>query len=125
MKGHAPILRMRLAGKRPAIVFINDFPDKSADTWHNPGEKYNETWPSDHATVCTHGSTLSSLDLRFLIGSKVSISSDCENRAMALFEKAKNAGASVVAATHSIAGQYGRFSAGWTQIYYSKEVDNG
>jgi len=125
MKGQEKIIEMRKAGMRPAIVFVNDFPDESARSWHNPGERYGEVWPADHPTVCTHATPLSSVDMRFAVGMRVSISADSEQRAKALFKKAVEAGASCVAASHAIPAANGRFTSGWTEIYHAKEVAHG
>ena len=124
MRGHEPIIAMRKAGTAPKIVFINDFHCQTARDWHNPGEKYGEVWPADHATVSTAGDALSSLDLRFLVGLKVSISSLTEGRAKALFEKAKASGAKTVAACHSITGIHTGCKSGWTEIHHASEVAN-
>ena len=121
MNGHEPIIAMRKAGRRPPIVFVNDFKDPSAREWHNPGEKYGETWPSDYPTVCTHGDTLSSIDMRFATGMRVCISSTSEKRAKALFAKAKAVGATCVAASHAITEPSGRVSSGWTEIFHAEK----
>ena len=99
MYGHEPIIKMRLAGRRPGAVFIDDHPCPVARDWHNPGRKYGERWPADYPSVCTHGDLMSSIDLRFLVGLRVHISATNRGRAKALFEKAKAAGAAMVVAT--------------------------
>jgi hypothetical protein len=48
MRGHEPIIAMRMEGTTPTIVFINDFPCDTALDWHDPGEKFREDWPADH-----------------------------------------------------------------------------
>ena len=124
MRGHEPIISMRKSGKRPAIVFVNDFADPVAKDWHNPGEKYGETWPPDHATVSVDGDAVQLLDLRFLKGLRVSISSLSEARAKALFDRCKSSGASVVAAAHTIRdGAFVR--SGWAEIYHAEDAKNG
>lgn len=125
MRGHAPILRMRLAGQRPDIVFVCDFQTQSAEDWHNPGERYGEVWPPDHATVQIDPTDrIGSLDMRFLTGVRVSISGSTEERAKALFEACKKAGATTVAATHTYPVNPYRYESGWTEIWH-KEVTNG
>ena len=121
MRGHEPIIAMRKAGTTPSIVFINDFPCQTARDWHNPGEKYGEVWPADHATVSTAGDALSSLDLRFLVGLTVSITSESESRAKALFAKAKWFGANTVAACHVQPGRH-HLQAGWFEIFHTSEA---
>ena len=75
MHGHLPLIAMRKRGIKPGIVFLNDFPCETAKDWHNPGEKFGESWGPDHATVCTVGDVIQLLDLRFLVGMRVSITS--------------------------------------------------
>jgi len=110
MKGHIEIIKARDEGKKPQFVFINDYPCKT--DWFEWGE---------HATVCTHGDMLSSLDFRFLIDLDVSISALTEARAKAMFEKAKEAGANAVAACHVQGGIHPMDQTGWTGLWH-KEV---
>lgn len=110
MRGHEQIIAMRKIGRAPAIVFVNDYPCKTASDWHLHG---------DHATVDVHGDVVQLLDTRYLVGLRVSISGSTEVRAKALAEKAKAAGASVVAASHAIkVGQ--RFATGWCEVWERK-----
>lgn len=125
MRGHEAIIAMRNAGKRPSIVFINDYPDVCASDWHNPGEKFGKVWAPDHATVSTADDVIQMLDMRFLVGLRVSISSESEIRAKALFEKAKACGAVTVAAGHSLKSSSGRVSTGWCEIFHKQEVVSG
>lgn len=113
MHGHLPIIAMRKTGIAPKIVFVNDFPCQTSRDWHNPGAKYGELWPADHATISTAGDSISSLDLRFLVGLTVSITTYTESRAKAIFEKAKHFGAKTVAATS--------LETGWTDVFHVKE----
>ena len=106
MRGHETIIQMRLAGRKPSIVFVNDYPCKT--DWSEFGE---------HATVCTDGDTLSSVDLRCLVGLTASISASTESRAKALFAKAKQAGAVRVAACHVQQGKQPWEQSGWAEIY--------
>ena len=99
MRGHKEITDKRIAGYKPQIVFINDFKCYDADD-----------------TVSTAGDTIRELDLRFLHGLVVSISSDTEKRAKELFNACKQAGCKTVAANHvTRLGQ-----PGWAEIW-SKE----
>ena len=113
MRGQEHIIAMRLAGKVPKIAFVNDYPCKT--DWFETG---------DHATVCTAGNALSSLDLRFLVGISVSISADTEARAKAIFAKAKEAGAKTVAACHVLPGVAPFRQAGWCEVFHASEVPN-
>lgn len=111
MRGHENIISQRIAGHVPNIVFINDYPCKT--DWFEFREQ---------ATVCTADDPLSSLDLRFLVGLRVSISATTEDRAKALFDRAKKAGAKVVAACHLQPGVHATNQGGWTEIFYREEV---
>jgi hypothetical protein len=123
MRGHEPIIAMRKAGKTPKTVFINDFPCPTSHDWHNPGDKYSEVWPADHATVSTAGDALSGLDFRFLVGLTVIISAETESRAKALFLKAKRFGAKTVAACHA-QPNHPHLHAGWFEIFHKPETSN-
>lgn len=110
MRGHNNLIAMRNAGKRPAIVFINDFPCQT--DWAD--------W-SDHATVCVHGDQLSSLDLRFVVGMTVSVSSFDEARAKRIAEICKQAGARTVAGAHAIRINDHQTTTGWADIWQAEE----
>lgn len=111
MKGQEQIIKARIAGAKPAFVFVNDY-DCPTD-WF----EYN-----DHATVCTAGDNIQALDFRFLVGCKVSISSESESRAKSLFEAIKGAGAGVVAACHMQCEKHASNQAGWHDVW---RVSNG
>jgi hypothetical protein len=106
MKGHTKIIEMRLQRLRPDIVFLNDYPCKT--DWF----EYQE-----HATVCTAGDSLASMDLRFLVGCTVSISATSEDRAKAIFAKAKDAGAATVAAVHCQPDKNIWEQSGWCEVW--------
>jgi hypothetical protein len=110
MKGHEPLIQLRKAGTRPAIVFVNDYPCKT--DWHEWGE---------HATICTSGDQLSSIDFRLLVGLTASISACTEARAKALFEKAKQAGATTVAACLIQPNVSAWEQTGWADIYHKEK----
>ena len=95
MRGHQEIIEQRKRRLTPVFVFLNDYP---CDT--------NWFTNADYATVCCAGDNLASLDLSFLHGLKVSISSDSEKRARELFEACKQAGASSVAACQTMPGPW-------------------
>lgn len=107
MRGHERLVEARHNRKTVSgVVFINDFPCKT--DWANWG---------DSVTVSTAGDIVQTLDLRFLLGLKVSISSESEIRAKALFEKCKASGASVVAACHIQTGKRPFEQAGWCEVW--------
>lgn len=105
MRGHEQLIAMRKAGKRPAIVFVNDYPCRT-DWFETDGE---------HVTVCVAGDNLDRADLRFLVGVMVSATGSTEARARALMAACQRAGAAVVGAVHSIAEQ--RFGSGWCEAW--------
>ncbi len=105
MRGHEKLIEMRKAGKRPAIVFLNDFPCRT--DWFETGDK--------HVTVSVDGDNLDRVDLRFLVGLTVSASSFDESRAKAMFAACKKAGAAVVGAGHAVG--YPRIGTGWCEVW--------
>ena len=111
MRGQEKIIEIRASRKKPPFVFVNDYPCKT--DWF----EWNE-----HATVCTHGDSLSSMDFRFLIDLNVSISALSESRAKAIFEKVKDAGAAIVAACHVQSEKHPLEQAGWTGLWH-KDVE--
>lgn len=116
MRGHENIIRMRQAGKRPSFVFVNDWP---CDTnWLETG---------DQATVCTAGDSISTLDLRFMVGLRVSVSSHCEERAKALYEACKSAGVEVVCGVHLKPEKKPWAQDGWVALWnpHHEVVDHG
>ena len=106
MTGHEQIIKARIAGNKPAFVFVNDYPCPT-DWFDN----------DDYATVCTHGDSLQALDFRFLVDCMVSISAESEKRAKGLFNQIKQAGAGVVAACHIQPSQHALDQAGWSEVW--------
>lgn len=107
MRGHEPIITLRQAGKKPVIVFLNDYP--CATDWPRFG---------DHATVDVSADQPEWLDLRFLIGLRVSITGASEKRAKRLAEACKRAGAQTVAACVASHVGGGRFEPGWCDVWH-------
>ena len=105
MRGHENIIALRAHRQVPEFVFLNDYPCKTDWLEHD-----------DYATVCAFGDSLISLDLRFLVGLRVSISATSEDRAKALYAKAKAAGAATVAACHVQAGKQPWAQTGWCEV---------
>lgn len=91
MRGHEQIIEMRMDGLAPSCVFIDDF-DLN---WDMANAKYSDE--EDSNVVCVHGDNPRTLDLSFLVGLDVRITSDSERRSKALFEKAVASGAKTVA----------------------------
>lgn len=110
MRGHDHLIAMRCKGQAPQIVFVNDYP---CDTdWHATG---------DHVTLCVAGDALPLLDLRCLVGLRVSVSSFSEARAKALAERCKASGAATVAACHVQDSQSPFDQSGWAEVWYRNE----
>jgi hypothetical protein len=107
VKGHETIIAMRRDGQKPAIVFLNDF-------------ACDAEWPrfGDHATVDVSGEQPEWLDLRFLVGLRVSITGTSEKRAKRLLEACKQAGAVTVGAGTAAHVSGGRFEPGWSEIWH-------
>lgn len=101
MRGHERIIDMRRAGMRPAIVFLNDYPCKT-------------DWPEhgDHATVCVAGDQPEWLDLRFLVGMRVSVSASTEARGRRFMAACQKAGAATV----------GVGSDSWSEVWHKEAV---
>lgn len=111
MKGQEKIIACRMAGAVPPFVFVNDYPCKT--DWFEFCE---------HATVCTANDTLSSMDFRFLTGLRVSISATTEERAKALFDRIKAAGAVAVAACHVQTEKPWFDQSGWCEVFTVGEM---
>ena len=110
MRGHDHLIATRCSGHVPRIVFVNDSP---CDTdWHTTG---------DHVTLCTAGDTVPLLDLRCLVGLRVSISSPSEARAKALADRCKASGAATVAACHVQPDRAPFDQAGWAEVWRRPE----
>lgn len=107
MKGHEGIIALRQQKLKPRIVFLNDMPCQT--DWF--AEK-------DHATISlSDQDTPETLDLRFLVGVAVSVSSHSEGRAKRLYEACKRAGASSVVAVHVTEEVY-HSQSGWLEAYH-------
>lgn len=111
MKGHDNIIAMRRAGQRPALVFINDYP--CAVDWLDR---------MDHATVDVSGDQPEWLDLRFLVGLRVSITGSTEKRAKRLMEACKRAGCVTVAAG-APEFRNGRWWESWGEVWHKPSED--
>jgi len=125
MTGHEPLIAMRKAGQRPEAVFLDDFHSPSARDWSEPGKAFGQVWPMDYPTIeIAQNDNPRTLDLRFVVGLQVHISSPKESRAKALFERARQCGAAVVAAAVLEPGVRPREQSGWLEIW-RREADHG
>lgn len=107
MRGHEPLIAMRSAGKRPSIVFINDYPCQT--DWHE--------MPGDHATICVDGDTPEAIDFRCIFDLRVSITGASEDRAKRLMQACIEAGAVTVGAG-SPAKMGAWYEPGWAEIWH-------
>ena len=112
MRGHERLIEMRKAGKTPRYVFVNDYPCKT--DWFETG---------DHATLCTADDDIALLDLRCLVGLTVSISSESESRAKALFEAAKRSKAVTVGVCTIQPDRSAWAQSGWSAIWRRNETE--
>jgi len=87
MKGHLPLIQMRLAGYTPPAVYIEDHHSFNHVDWHLYGEI---------PCINIQDYPLSDIDLRFSVGLIVNISSLSTERAKTLFTLAKQAKARVI-----------------------------
>lgn len=111
MKGHEPLISMRLNGQTPPAVYIEDHYSYTHKDWHLFGEL---------PCVNIENDPLSAIDLRFTIGLIVSISSFSEDRAKALFKMAKDAKARVVTSCVLLPNKRGWQQDGWSEIFIGK-----
>lgn len=107
MHGQHAILAMRTRGRKPAIVFVNDYPCET--DWFETG---------DHATICVHDDQPELLDLRFLKGLTVSISASTKDRAERLMTACKDAGCTTVAGCVNRHVGSGRFDSAWSAVWH-------
>jgi len=106
MKGHEKIINLRMQGKVPELVYLDDFESALSD-WEDLGTNPVVTLTNDLPEA---------LDLRFLVGLRVSVTSQSEDRAKRLFNACKEAGAKWVAASHT--GMHGEMAkTGWMDFY--------
>ena len=123
MTGHEPLIDMRKAGQRPEAVFLDDFANPMAKDWHNPGQRFGQSWPMDYPHIeLAPNDNPRNLDLRFVVGLQVHIASAQEGRAKALFERAKQCGAAVVAASVLEPGIPPKKQTGWLEIWHRESA---
>jgi hypothetical protein len=108
MKGHLPLIQMRLAGYSPPAIYIEDHKSLTADDWHIYGEL---------PCINIDNEPLSNIDLRFAVGLIVNISSFSTERAKTLFSIAKQAKARVITSCVLKPGPRHSKQDGWSDIY--------
>ena len=90
MRGHQKLIDLRRDGFKPPVVFLNDYradPSIAEDIF-------------DGSVIEIAGEDLERLDLRFLVGLRVSAGATTESRAKAILEACKRGGAAMVAVCH-------------------------
>lgn len=91
MQGHTNIIALRLRGLKPSgTVSLNDYPV------HQHLLRWDYEEDGINPIVCTHGDSIASLDLRFLVGLPVAIGGDDPNRVRLIGQMARKAGAEMV-----------------------------
>jgi hypothetical protein len=108
MKGHEPLIHMRMSGKAPQCVSIEDHRSLNSHDWHLFGEI---------PTISVYGDELYDIDLRFCVDLIVSISSFSETRAKTLFLLAKSAKARVITSCVLIPDAPHWMQTGWSDIH--------
>jgi hypothetical protein len=118
MIGHLPIIKMRLRGIVPSVVWLNDYMNQTSRDWHETRTKTGKPIRALFPSVSIEPSdAIRSLDLRFLFGVEVRASSPDEKRAKALFEACKSVGASVVIGCHTQDEKHYTEQTGWLEIW--------
>jgi hypothetical protein len=110
MKGHQPLIHMRMYGKAPQAVFIEDHKSLNAHDWH---------LYTDMPCINVEGDELHNIDLRFCVGLIVQISSFSEVRAKTLLTIAKQSKARVITSCVLIPNAPHWKQTGWSEIYTS------
>lgn len=110
MRGHEKIIAFRKKRMMPEAIFIDDysFPSPHAN-WEE-----NEDFPH----VCTFGDVIETLDLRFLIGTQVHISTESESRGKALFNACKRHGAVTVVACQTVKINDYKYETKWMDSWH-------
>lgn len=107
MRGHEHIISLRKRRLLPESIFIQDYPTPLTD-WFD-----QEEFPH----VCVDGDTIETLDLRFLVGTVVHISTDSESRGKALLNACVRHGAKTVIACQTKKVMPERNEVLWMEIF--------
>lgn len=111
MIGHQPLIKMRMAGKAPQFISIEDHRSLNANDWHE--------W-NDSPVICIDKDDLHSLDLRFVIGLTVLFTSFNEKRAKAIHQQLIDNKARVITSSVLLAGEPHFRQTGWSETYIEK-----
>jgi hypothetical protein len=111
MIGHQPLINMRMAGKAPQYIAIEDHKSINAHEWHQ--------W-DDSPVICVVKDDLHTLDLRFVIGLTVFLTSFDEHRAKSIHQKLIDCKARVITSSVLLPGEPYFMQTGWSQTYIEK-----
>ena len=111
MIGHLPLIKMRMSGKAPQYISLEDHPSLNAHEWHE--------W-DDAPAICIAKDDLHTLDLRFVVGLHVVFTSFDERRAKAIHQKLIDNKARVITSCVLLAGQPYFRQTGWSETYIGK-----
>ena len=108
MRGHEHIIALRKRRLLPESIFIQDYPTPLTDWFEH----------DEYPHVCVDGDTIEALDLRFLVGTQVHISTESESRGKALLKACKKHGAATVIACQTVQVAKEKFETKWMEHYY-------
>jgi len=100
-----------MAGKAPQFIAIEDHKSLNAHEWHE--------W-DDSPVICVVKDDLYTLDLRFVIGLTVFLTSFDDRRAKAIHQKLIDCKARVITSSVLLPGQPYFKQTGWSEIYIEK-----
>lgn len=118
MTGHEQLKKMRLMGMKPQAVWVVDYQTQISRDWHAPRTLTGKPMEQHQPSVSIEPTDkINSLDMRFLVGLVVHVSSSEEKRAKALFKQCKAAGASIVIGCHTQDHKHYTDQSGWIEIF--------
>ena len=82
MKGHKPLVEMRLSGKAPKSIWVRVGP---ATPWHSAWHRFHESWNYAHVAIEPED-ILADLDLRWAVGMWIMIEGEDHYRMTKLAE---------------------------------------
>ena len=107
MRGHEHIIELRKRRLLPDSIFIEDYPTPLTD-WFEHGE---------YPHVCVHEDTIETLDLRFLVGAVVHVSTESESRGKALLNACVRHGAKTVIACQTTKVMPEKWEVCWMEVF--------
>ena len=115
MIGHDALIKMRMSGKAPQFISIEDHKSLNAHEWHQ--------W-DDSPVICIDKDELYNLDLRFVIGLTVFLTSFDEKRAKAVHQKLIDCKARVITSSVLLLGQPYFKQKAWSETYIENSNGN-